>query len=109
MARVRLADEVLRGRADELHAMGVWLPVSTLAALQAPVIMMSQNRQSQKDRLTAHHDYEVNLRTQLEILRLHRKIDKMFRKLGQIQGQVDDVATNTEAVVSEVAGVPVQA
>jgi uncharacterized membrane protein len=51
------------------------LMLSTLAAIQAPVIMMSQNRQSQKDRLAASLDYEVNLRTELEILRLHEKID----------------------------------
>ena len=54
------------------------LTLSTLAALQAPVIMMSQNRQSKKDRITARHDYEVNLRTQLEIVRLSRKLDKMM-------------------------------
>ena len=52
------------------------LILSTLAALQAPVIMMSQNRQSAKDRVAARHDYEVNLRTQLEILRLSRRIDR---------------------------------
>lgn len=55
------------------------LMLSTLAAIQAPVIMMSQNRQAAKDRITARHDYEVNLRTQLEILRLSRKIDRMAR------------------------------
>lgn len=104
----KLADNIVP-EWDEYPYVFLNLMLSTLAALQAPVIMMSQNRQSQKDRLTAHHDYEVNLRTQLEILRLHRKIDKVFNKLGQLQGQVDDVATNTEAVVSEVAGVPVHA
>ncbi|WP_225008744.1 DUF1003 domain-containing protein [Novosphingobium percolationis] len=93
---------------DEYPYVFLNLMLSTLAALQAPVIMMSQNRQSQKDRLTAHHDYEVNLRTQLEILRLHRKIDKLFNKMGQLQGQVGDVAINTEAVVNEVAGLPIQ-
>lgn len=92
---------------DEYPYVFLNLMLSTLAALQAPVIMMSQNRQSQKDRLTAHHDYEVNLRTQLEILRLHRKVDKLFNKMGQLQGKVQDVAVNTEAVVNEVAGVPV--
>jgi uncharacterized membrane protein len=54
------------------------LTLSTVAALQAPVILMSQNRQSKKDRITARHDYEVNLRTQLEIVRLSRKLDKMM-------------------------------
>jgi uncharacterized membrane protein len=53
------------------------LSLSTLAALQAPIILMSQNRQAAKDRITARHDYEVNLRTQLEILRLSKKIDRM--------------------------------
>jgi len=52
------------------------LMLSMLAAIQAPVIMMSQNRQADKDRITARHDYEVNLRTQLEILRLSRRLDR---------------------------------
>ena len=51
------------------------LMLSTLAAIQAPVIMMSQNRQASKDRLAASLDYEVNLRAELEILRLHEKLD----------------------------------
>lgn len=54
------------------------LALSTLAALQAPVILMSQNRQAAKDRIAARHDYEVNLRTQLEIVRLSRKLDRVM-------------------------------
>ncbi|EIZ80243.1 hypothetical protein WSK_1277 [Novosphingobium sp. Rr 2-17] len=57
------------------------LILSMLAAIQAPVIMMSQNRQSDKDRIAARHDYEVNLRTQLEILRLHKRFDYLFEYL----------------------------
>ncbi len=53
------------------------LLLSMLAALQAPIIMMSQNRQSQKDRLTAQHDYEVNLKAELEIMALHEKVDQL--------------------------------
>jgi uncharacterized membrane protein len=53
------------------------LLLSMLAALQAPIIMMSQNRQSAKDRLTAQHDYEVNLKAELEIMALHEKFDQM--------------------------------
>ncbi len=49
--------------------------LSMIAALQAPVIMMSQNRQSAKDRLDAAHDYEVNLKAELEITGLHEKLD----------------------------------
>jgi len=48
-----------------------------LAAAQAPVILMSQNRQGVKDRLDATHDYEVNLKAELEILSLHEKIDEL--------------------------------
>ena len=51
------------------------LLLSCLAALQAPVIMMSQNRQALKDRSDARTDYEVNVRAEMEILSLHRKLD----------------------------------
>jgi len=53
------------------------LILSMLAAIQAPVIMMSQNRQSTKDRAAAEHDYEVNLKAELEILALHQKVDTL--------------------------------
>jgi len=53
------------------------LILSMLAALQAPVIMMSQNRQASKDRLSAAHDYEVNLKAELEIMALHEKLDSV--------------------------------
>jgi uncharacterized membrane protein len=53
------------------------LILSMLAALQAPVIMMSQNRHAAKDRAAAEHDYEVNLKAELEILALHRKVDEL--------------------------------
>lgn len=49
--------------------------LSMLAAVQAPIILMSQNRQAVKDRLHAEHDYEVNLKAELEIMLLHEKID----------------------------------
>jgi uncharacterized membrane protein/uncharacterized membrane protein YeaQ/YmgE (transglycosylase-associated protein family) len=51
------------------------LVLSCLAALQAPVIMMSQNRQGAKDRIDARSDYEVNLRAEMEIMGLHAKLD----------------------------------
>jgi len=53
------------------------LVLSMLAALQAPVIMMSQNRHSEKDRIDAAHDYEVNLKAELEIMSLHHKLDAL--------------------------------
>lgn len=51
------------------------LTLSTLAALQAPVILMAQNRQSAKDRAVAQNDFQVNLKNEVEIADLHRKID----------------------------------
>jgi uncharacterized membrane protein len=54
--------------------------LSMLAAIQAPVIMMSQNRLSVKDRLDAAHDYEVNLKAELEIANLHEKLDGLREK-----------------------------
>ncbi len=65
------------------------LLLSCLAAIQAPVIMMSQNRQGQKDRLRSQHDYEVNLKAELEIRHLHEKIDHLlthqWERLFEIQ------------------------
>ncbi len=49
--------------------------LSMLASIQAPIILMSQNRQAEKDRLNAEHDYEVNLKAELEIMMLHEKVD----------------------------------
>jgi uncharacterized membrane protein len=53
------------------------LLLSMIAALQAPIIMMSQNRQSTTDRQMAVHDYEVNLKAEIEIMALHEKMDSM--------------------------------
>ncbi|MGB5079022.1 MAG: DUF1003 domain-containing protein [Sphingorhabdus sp.] len=58
------------------------LMLSTLAAIQAPIIMMSQNRQANKDRKAAAHDYEVNLRAELEILRLHEKVNHLITQIS---------------------------
>ena len=51
--------------------------LSMLAAIQAPVILMSQNRQGEKDRQHADHDYEVNLKAEMEIMLLHEKLDEL--------------------------------
>jgi uncharacterized membrane protein len=53
------------------------LVLSMLAAIQAPIILMSQNRQAYKDRLNTEHDYEVDLKAELEIIGLHEKIDSL--------------------------------
>jgi uncharacterized membrane protein len=51
--------------------------LSMLASVQAPIIMMSQNRHAAKDRIDAAHDYEVNLKAEIEIMALHEKLDEM--------------------------------
>ena len=65
------------------------LVLSCLAAIQAPVIMMSQNRQEAKDRARSEHDYQINLKAELEIRNLHQKIDHLlthqWERLVQIQ------------------------
>lgn len=57
------------------------LALSTLAALQAPVILMSQNRAAIKDRAVAQNDYQVNLKSEVEIADLHRKVDTLTEAL----------------------------
>jgi len=65
------------------------LILSCIAAIQAPIIMMSQNRQEAKDRLRSQHDYQVNLKAELEIRHLHEKVDHLlshqWERLVQIQ------------------------
>ena len=65
------------------------LVLSCLAAIQAPIIMMSQNRQEAKDRLRSENDYRVNLKAELEIRHLHEKIDhiltRQWERLAEIQ------------------------
>lgn len=65
------------------------LILSCIAAIQAPIIMMSQNRQEQKDRQRAEHDYKVNLKAEIEIRLLNEKIDHLIihqnKKLLEIQ------------------------
>ncbi len=65
------------------------LILSCLAAIQAPIIMMSQNRQEAKDRIQSQYDYRVNLKAELEIRHLHEKMDHLlshqWERLVQIQ------------------------
>lgn len=83
------------------------LMLSTLAAVQAPVIMMSQNRQGAKDRLAASLDFETNLRTEIEILRLHAKIDGMVcDQLTQLTEQQARLIEQLEQAVGQSGGQP---
>ena len=72
------------------------LVLSMLAAIQAPIIMMSQNRQTERDRFFAAKDYEVNLKAELEVMALHHKIDAAVLK--ELQELRADVARLTDDV-----------
>ncbi len=83
------------------------LILSCLAALQAPVIMMSQNRQEEKDRERSKHDYQVNLKAELEIRMLHEKIDHLIlhqqQRLFEIQKiQIEMLSEITKQLDSKV-------
>ncbi|WP_370576522.1 DUF1003 domain-containing protein [Paracoccus sp. MC1862] len=88
-----------RGAFDPYPFIFLNLILSMLAAIQAPVIMMSQNRQAQRDRIDAAHDYEVNLKAALEIMALHEKLDELRHSellamrddIARIAGQLDEL------------------
>jgi len=63
------------------------LLLSMVAALQAPIILMSQNRQAARDRIAAGLDYEVNLKAELEIMALHEKLDGL--RIERLQAQLE--------------------
>lgn len=68
------------------------LVMSMIAALQAPVIMMSQNRQAARDRFAAAKDYEVNLKAEIEVLALHHKIDMfVLKELADLRTEVAEL------------------
>lgn len=62
------------------------LLLSMLAAIQAPIIMMAQNRQSDKDRVSARLDYEVNVKAESEVAWLHKRLDAIEARLGSPSG-----------------------
>jgi uncharacterized membrane protein len=65
------------------------LLLSMIAAIQAPIIMMSQNRQAMKDRFDASKDYEVNLKSEVELISLHHKIDEvLLREIAELRADV---------------------
>ena len=77
---VVLNSVMLAGGFDPYPYILLNLFLSMLASIQAPVILMSQNRQAAKDRLAAAHDYEVNLKAEIEIMALHEKLDEIRSK-----------------------------
>ncbi len=74
------------------------LVLSAIAALQAPIIMMSQNRKEEKDRKRSENDYLINLKSELEIRSLHQKIDLLLEE--QIKILFDSQATQLELLKS---------
>ncbi len=82
------------------------LVLSMVAAFQAPIIMMSQNRQAQKDREAAANDYEVNLKSELEIMRLHEKIDDLRmvaleKRFTDLDARLDRIVACVDKVTAE--------
>ena len=88
------------------------LVLSCIAALQAPIIMMSQNRQEEKDRMRAENDYMVNLKAELEVRSLHEKMDllleeqiktlyaiqeKQFNLLDEVRNKLDGLCASLAA------------
>ncbi len=67
------------------------LLLSTLAAIQAPIIMMSQKRQEQKDRLRSFNDYQVNLKAEIEIRALHEKLDYLLIRQWQRMAEIQEM------------------
>ena len=79
------------------------LLLSMLAAIQAPVIMMSQNRQEAKDRLRAMHDYRVNLKAELEVRQLHEKVDHLLSRQWERLVEIQQVQID---LLDELSGRP---
>lgn len=78
------------------------LVLSCLAAVQAPVIMMSQNRQEAKDRLRAEHDYQINLKAELEIRQLNEKLDHLIHHQWQRLLEIQQIHLDlTEQILRE--------
>jgi uncharacterized membrane protein len=71
--------------------------LSMIAAIQAPVIMMSQNRQASKDRLQADQDYEVNLKAELEVGQLHRKLDHFYERMEEHWARLENHKADTKS------------
>lgn len=79
------------------------LILSMVAALQAPVILMSQNRQAARDRVAASLDYEINLKAEVEIMALHDKLDRI--RMERLEGMLAAQSTQIEAIAKAVGTV----
>lgn len=78
------------------------LVLSCLAAIQAPIIMMSQNRQTEKDRLTASNDYLVNLKSELIVEHLHYQLDQIMENkagIADLHGHLEEIKLNQAEIL----------
>ncbi|WP_375457468.1 DUF1003 domain-containing protein [uncultured Methylobacterium sp.] len=80
------------------------LILSMVAALQAPVILMSQNRQAERDRIAAGLDYEINLKAEIEIMSLHDKLDRI--RIERLEGLILDQTGRIAALGAALEAVP---
>jgi len=72
------------------------LILGCIASVQAPIIMMSQNRESQKDRLRSENDYLINLKSEIILEDLHMKIDEIIREQGLLKKEFKDIKMEME-------------
>jgi uncharacterized membrane protein len=95
---------LLSGAFDPYPFIFLNLILSMLAAIQAPIIMMSQNRQTERDRFMAAKDYEINLKAEIEVLGLHQKIDmQVLTEIRELKGQIEALSQDL-IVLKETAG-----
>lgn len=85
------------------------LLLSCVAAIQAPIIMMSQKRQNEADRLQAQHDYEVNIKAELEILQVHEKLNALRdSEVAELLNKMAVMMDRLERIESRLAELPAQ-
>ncbi len=93
------------GRFDPYPFILMNLVLSCVAALQAPIIMMSQNRQEEKDRMRAENDYMINLKAELEVRGLHQKVDllleEQIKTLFEIQAKQVEMLKSLDAKLND--------
>jgi uncharacterized membrane protein len=83
------------------------LVLSMIAALQAPIIMMSQNRQAERDRIDASHDYAVNLKSEIEIMALHEKVDEVrHQDILTVRDEITAIRETLARIEGKLVGLP---
>ena len=86
-----MLNTILKSLFDPFPFILLNLVLSCIAAIQAPVIMMSQNRQEDKDRIKSTNDYKVNLKSELIIQDLHKKVDLLIDNQAKMQEYIESL------------------